>query len=75
MGQPFGHYSDIIAEMNLPGFGTRRVLNVFKLHEAQELALHARFVRYLILGLEKLESACREHGIRFTSGGCPVERQ
>jgi hypothetical protein len=69
MGQPFVHHSDIIAEVNLPGFGTRRVLNVFKLYEAQELALHARFVRNLILGLEELESACREHGVRFTSGG------
>jgi hypothetical protein len=72
MGQPFVDHLDIIAEMNLPGFGTTRVLKVFKLYEAQKLALHARFVRNLILGLEELESACKEHRVRFTIEGAQL---
>lgn len=55
--------------MDLPGFGTRRVLKVFRLQEAKQLALHTCFVRNLVLGLEKLEGACRAHGVRFVGGG------
>jgi hypothetical protein len=49
----------------MPGFGTRRVLKVFRLQEAKQLALHTCYVRNLVLGLERLETACREHGVRF----------
>jgi len=59
----------VLAEMDLPGFGTRRVLKVFRLQEAKQLALHTCFVRNLVLGLEKLEGACRAHGVRFVGGG------
>lgn len=69
MGRPFVDNRDTLAEIDLPGFGTRRVLKVFKLFEIQELALHSCFVRDLVLGLDKLESACREHGVRFRSVG------
>ena len=58
----------MLAEMDLPGFGTRRVLKVFRLQEAKQLALHTCFVRNLVLGLEKLEAACRAHGVRFVGG-------
>ena len=61
--------ADVLAEMDLPGFGTRRVLKVFRLQEAKQLALHTCFVRNLVLGLEKLEGACRAHGVRFVGGG------
>jgi len=69
IGQPFVDNADVLAEMDLPGFGTRRVLKVFRLQEAKQLALHTCFVRNLVLGLEKLEGACREHGVRFVGGG------
>ena len=59
----------MLAEMDLPGFGTRRVLKVFRLQEAKQLALHTCFVGNLVLGLEKLEGACRAHGVRFVGGG------
>ena len=69
MGRPFVENRDILAEIALPGFGKTRILKVFKLFEIQELALHSCFVRDLVLGLDKLESACREHGVRFMSAG------
>ena len=59
----------MLAEMDLPGFGTRRVLKVFRLQEAKQLALHTCFLRNLVLGLEKLEGACRAHGVRFVGVG------
>ena len=52
----------------MPGFGTRRVLKVFRLKEAKQLALHTCYVRNMVLGLERLEGACREHGVRFVGG-------
>ncbi|CAN9419721.1 unnamed protein product [Alternaria alternata] len=69
MGQPFVNNADVLAEIDLPGFGTRRVLKVFKLFEVQQLALHSCFIRNLVLGLDKLETACRQHGVMFTSVG------
>ena len=69
MGQPFVNNADVLAEIDLPGFGTRRLLKVFKLFEVQQLALHSCFIRNLVLGLDKLETACRQHGIVFTSVG------
>ncbi|OWY57186.1 hypothetical protein AALT_g9332 [Alternaria alternata] len=69
MGQPFVNNADVLAEIDLPGFGTRRVLKVFKLFEVQQLALHSCFIRNLMLGLDKLETACRQHGVISTGGG------
>jgi hypothetical protein len=69
MGQPFVNNADVLAEIDLPGFGTRRVLKVFRLFEVQQLALHSCFIRNLVLGLNKLKTACRQHEVMFTSVG------
>jgi hypothetical protein len=75
MGQTFVNNADVLAEIDLPGFGTRRVLKVFGLFEVQQLALHSCFIRNLILGLNKLETACRQHRVMFMSVGsvCPTD--